>query len=267
MVKRPDIVIIEGLNVLQPARVPRGRPRRPDAERLLRLLRLRRRRHRPHPATGTSSASCGCARPRSATPTPTSPSTPRSPSDEAVAEAQRIWDTINGPNLVAEHPADPRPAPPWCCARTATTRSATCGCGSSEASRRGQSAELAAYDVGEPVGDRLRLRPRWAPRPSPAPAARCRTGAAGPGRCRRARPPPRRPPRRATASSSARALSTSGTLTSTCGSRVIDRRQRRQRLCRSRPSAASTCSAVRMPSPVVACSLMITWPDCSPPSE
>ena len=27
--------------------------------------------------------------------------------EEAVAEAERIWDTINGPNLEPEHPADP----------------------------------------------------------------------------------------------------------------------------------------------------------------
>ena len=49
VIKRPDIVIIEGLNVLQPARVREDGRTGLDAERLLRLLRLRRRRHRPHP--------------------------------------------------------------------------------------------------------------------------------------------------------------------------------------------------------------------------
>ena len=38
--------------------------------------------------------------------------TPRSPSDEAVAEARRIWDTINGPNLAAERAAHPLPRHP-----------------------------------------------------------------------------------------------------------------------------------------------------------
>ena len=32
--------------------------------------------------------------------------------DEAVAEANRIWDEINGPNLEAERPADPLPRHP-----------------------------------------------------------------------------------------------------------------------------------------------------------
>ena len=99
VVRHPDIVIIEGLNVLQPART------REDGRSGLALSdffdfsRLRRRRHRRHPARGTSSGSCGCARPRSATRRRTSAATPRSRREEATAEAEQIWDTINGPNL------------------------------------------------------------------------------------------------------------------------------------------------------------------------
>ena len=52
---------------------------------------------------------------------------------EATAEAGRIWDTINGPNLARERRRPPAPGPPWCCARTPTTRCATCGCASSDA--------------------------------------------------------------------------------------------------------------------------------------
>ena len=56
----------------------------------------------PPPTTsgsGTPSASCGCARPRSATRRRTSRSTPALSHDDAVTEANRIWDEINGPNL------------------------------------------------------------------------------------------------------------------------------------------------------------------------
>ena len=76
VVKRPDIVIIEGLNVLQPARVRDDGRTGLAVSRLLRLHRLRRRRRPATSAGGTSTASCGCARPRSATPRRTSPATP-----------------------------------------------------------------------------------------------------------------------------------------------------------------------------------------------
>lgn len=105
-VTSPDILIVEGLNVLQPAR------RRPDGPLALvsdffdfsiyvdadedvlrdwyltRFMRLRETAFRD----------------------------PRSyfrrftdlTEDEAVATASQIWDTINGPNLVGQHPAHPR---------------------------------------------------------------------------------------------------------------------------------------------------------------
>ena len=56
-------------------------------------------RHERRSASGTSSGSCGCARRRSATRRRTSPGTPRLSPDQAVAQAEQIWDTINGPNL------------------------------------------------------------------------------------------------------------------------------------------------------------------------
>ena len=49
VISRPDIVIIEGLNVLQSAGVRAGRAHRPRGQRLLRLLGLRRRRDQRHP--------------------------------------------------------------------------------------------------------------------------------------------------------------------------------------------------------------------------
>ncbi len=52
--------------------------------------------------------------------------------DEAVDEATRIWDSINEPNLVQNVAPTRGRAPPWCCARTPTTRCATCGCASSD---------------------------------------------------------------------------------------------------------------------------------------
>ena len=91
-------MIIEGLNVLQPARVHE------DGRTGLALSDFFDFSVYVDAATsdiraGTSSGSCGCGRPRSATRRRTSPATPPSAEDEAVAEAERIWDTINGPNL------------------------------------------------------------------------------------------------------------------------------------------------------------------------
>lgn len=99
VVKRPDIVIIEGLNVLQPARVREdgrtslavsdffdfsvyvdaGRDKIRDWY-VSRFLRLRETAFRdPHSYFAKYGALSH---------------------DEAVAEAERIWDAINGPNLV-----------------------------------------------------------------------------------------------------------------------------------------------------------------------
>lgn len=47
-VQRPDILIVEGLNVLEAGAARQGRPHPARARRLLRLLRLRRRPHRGH---------------------------------------------------------------------------------------------------------------------------------------------------------------------------------------------------------------------------
>ncbi len=99
VIKSPDIVIIEGLNVLQPARVREDGRAGLTLSDFFDFSRLRRRPHRAHPGRGTSSGSSGCARPRSATPSPTSPSTPRSARTRRSPMAERLWDTINGPNL------------------------------------------------------------------------------------------------------------------------------------------------------------------------
>jgi type I pantothenate kinase len=98
-VKRPDIVIVEGLNVLQPAGVRAdGRTglavsdffdfsvyvdaAQPDIRRWYthRFLRLRETAFRDPASYFAKYAGLS--------------------SDEAVAEANRIWDTINGPNLL-----------------------------------------------------------------------------------------------------------------------------------------------------------------------
>ncbi len=99
VVKRPDIVIIEGLNVLQPARiredgragltlsdffdfsvyVDAGRDKIRDWY-VARFLRLRETAFRDPESYFAKYAALE--------------------HDEAVAEAKRIWDTINGPNLV-----------------------------------------------------------------------------------------------------------------------------------------------------------------------
>ena len=58
-----------------------------------------------------------------------------------------------------------------------------------------------------------------------------------------------------------------GTLTSTCGNCVIAAGASSASVRPERRSTSSSTSAVSMPSPVVARSGKITWPDCSPPSE
>ena len=99
MVRQPDILIVEGLNVLQPALPGRdGRTRvgladyfdfsvYVDAGRdkirawyVERFLRLRETAFRDPGSYFAKYAALS--------------------HDEAVAEAERIWDTINGPNLV-----------------------------------------------------------------------------------------------------------------------------------------------------------------------
>ena len=57
LVDRPDILIFEGINVLQVARTARGRQDRSLRLRLLRFLDLYRRRRGPRSTTGMSTAS------------------------------------------------------------------------------------------------------------------------------------------------------------------------------------------------------------------
>ncbi len=106
VVRNPDIVIVEGLNVLQPARGREdGRTSlavsdffdfsvyvdaaEADIRRWYteRFLRLRETAFRDPASYFARYAVLS--------------------QEEAVSEAGRLWDTINGPNLRAEHPADP----------------------------------------------------------------------------------------------------------------------------------------------------------------
>ena len=107
------------------------RPHRPRGQRLLRLLHLRRRGAPATSAGGTSTASCGCARPRSATRSRTSPATPTSPTTRRSSEANRIWDTINGPNL-EQNILPTRGRATLVLRKDRTTRSAGCASASSE---------------------------------------------------------------------------------------------------------------------------------------
>ena len=130
VVSQPDIVIVEGLNVLQPARVRQdGRTglavsdffdfsvyvdaATNDIRRWYtdRFLRLRETAFRDPASYFARYASLS--------------------HDEAVAEANRIWDrsTARTWSRTCSRPGRGRR---WCCARTATTRCAGCGCASSE---------------------------------------------------------------------------------------------------------------------------------------
>ena len=78
VIKRPDIVIIEGLNVLQPARVREDGRTGLTVSDFFDFSVYVDAGDRGHPP-GTSSGSCACARPPSATRRRTSRSTPTSP--------------------------------------------------------------------------------------------------------------------------------------------------------------------------------------------
>ena len=107
----PDIVIIEGLNVLQPARVRAdGRPGLAVSD-FFDFSRLRRRGHRRHPPwyverflrlreTAFRDPASYFARYAALS------------EDEAVAEADWIWDDDQRPQPGAERPAHPRPGDP-----------------------------------------------------------------------------------------------------------------------------------------------------------
>ena len=108
---------------------PRGRPHRPGRQRLLRLLRLRRRRHRPHPGLVRRPLPAA-ARDRLPRPaTPTSPSTPTSPTTRRSRRPSGSGTPSTAPTS-RRTCCPPAPGPRSCCARTRTTRCATCGCGS-----------------------------------------------------------------------------------------------------------------------------------------
>ena len=76
IVDRPDILIVEGLNVLQPARLPRDGTAIPFVSDFFDFSIYLDADEDDPAATGTSSASCACARPPSAIRAPTSADTP-----------------------------------------------------------------------------------------------------------------------------------------------------------------------------------------------
>ena len=99
ILRSPDIVIVEGVNVLQtPSAAGAGRGERRRL-RLLRLLDLRRRRPRQISNAGTSTGCCCCARRRCTIPARTSTSS-RSTTEEATREfAKSVWTQVNLVNL------------------------------------------------------------------------------------------------------------------------------------------------------------------------
>ncbi len=88
-IDRPDILIFEGINVLQTRELPRDGAAVPFVSDFFDFSIYIDAPEEARPPTGTWSASCGCARPPSATPNPSStairsfPATPRSPSPRA----------------------------------------------------------------------------------------------------------------------------------------------------------------------------------------
>ena len=98
VVARPDILVLEGLNVLQPAPQTGERAARWPC-RTSSTSPSTWTRTPPTCAGGTSSASSPCARRRSATPRRTSGATPRWTRPRRGRQAATLWDEINGPNL------------------------------------------------------------------------------------------------------------------------------------------------------------------------
>ena len=134
IVQRPDILIVEGLNVLQPARV------RSDGTTGLAVsdffdFSVYVDADADVSATGTSTGSSRCGTPRSATRAPTSPATPMLTTEEAVRQARRLWDTHQRAQPDPEHPARPGAGPPRSCARTPTTWSSGSASARSDAAR------------------------------------------------------------------------------------------------------------------------------------
>ena len=88
---------------------PLRRHHRPGGQRLLRLLGLRRRRAPTTSATGTSSRFLSLRETAFRDPRSYFTRYAELTPEQAVRQARHLWDTINGPNLDPEHPADPRP--------------------------------------------------------------------------------------------------------------------------------------------------------------
>ena len=124
--------------------------------------------------------------------------------------------------------------------------------------------ESPAYDVGEALGHRRGLVGRRGLDHHPHQRLGAGRAAAGPGRCRRACPAPRRP-RRPARGSSVRSRVDAGNVDQHLRQPGHHRGQVAQRGRRCATIRCSTCRAVRMPSPVVAWSRMMMCPDCSPP--
>ena len=161
-VRRPDILIIEGLNVLQPARVRVRRHHRPGGQRLLRLLGLRRRRRRRRPrlVRHPVPVAAGDRLPRSALllhPLRRAhPRAGRPPGPAPVGHHQR-------PQPGRRTSCPPAAGPPRSCARTPTTGSSGCGSARSDRAcitRRRVSADCSCVRVRSPeAGHPLRSLP------------------------------------------------------------------------------------------------------------
>ena len=99
VVESPDILIVEGLNVLQPARMPQGGEAIPFVSDFFDFSIYHRRRCRRSSRTGTSRASCACAPPPSAIPAAYFHRYATLTPEDARAKALEIWRTINLMNL------------------------------------------------------------------------------------------------------------------------------------------------------------------------
>ena len=146
-VRRPDVVIVEGLNVLQPP----PHPERRRGERPVRLLDLRRRRQRRTSRSGSSTGSSRCGAARSATRTRSSTSSRTSPtkrpsSARSGSGTTSTCRTSRRTCCRRKHRATPRAA-----RRPPTTRSSGCCCASSDAaSLRDPVADLGIRFVQAP---------------------------------------------------------------------------------------------------------------------
>ena len=100
VVRSPDILIVEGLNVLQPPRAAGRRPVPDERVATTSTSRCTSTRRPPTPAGGTSSGSSGCGAPPSPTRRRTSTGSRRCPTTQARETALGIWAEVNEPNLL-----------------------------------------------------------------------------------------------------------------------------------------------------------------------